>query len=261
MPAMLPPDYHGGRYDGSVQNSDLSGKEFDDIVSRVEKVHQRWNNRLTFPITKLSECYLGGHVGIHLDCSFRGSDVFGQGKFSISIANYSDDVLGTGASGEFKVCAGVNDNEFPVLIESVHIVNDAERIIDRVAPSLVWLESFDDSENVGIRNALYFSVVSAQFVFRKRFVPKNRELNGGVVVASRLRAGEVPHDMIQAGAQMVHDLTGKDTESLRNRQCFVIVNRFLPALRVWLGNSWVLAFTEELGDFIVEIDDTLIGPL
>jgi hypothetical protein len=40
----------------------------------------------------------------------------------------------------------------------------------------------------------------------------------------------------------------------------MIVNCFLPSLGIWVGDNWVFAVAEEFQNFVVEIEDILIGP-
>lgn len=255
-------DRRGGSSGRSVSRRqlDLSGEQFDNIIHRVQQVSQRWDNKLTFPITKLSERYLRGDINLNLECSLGSGDLGPGKRFSISITKYGQNVLDRSAGRKKQVRVGINNHEFPVLVESVHIVNDAQRVIDGVIPSLVWLVPLNESENIGIRNALYFSVISSQFVFRQR-LPKNGELNGVLVKSSRFGTGKLPDDMIQARPQVMNDLSAENAKPLRDFEAAMIINRFLPSLTIWLGDSWVLAFTKECDDFVVQINDTLIGPL
>ena len=60
---------------------------------------------------------------------------------------------------------------------------------------------------------------------------------------------------------MVDDFTGKYAEKQWDRLRLVIVKDFLPRLRTWIGNDWVLAALDEGVDLGIQIGDVLIGPL
>lgn len=147
-----------------------------------------------------------------------------------------------------------------MLIKSVHIVNDAEGIIQRAVTSLVRLEFVDSVADVRIRNSLYVSVITGRFVFRRSAL-KDGELDSVLVVAPVSETGEMPSDMVQARPKMMNDLAAQNPETDRDKQVMMIIGRCLPLLIIWIGENWVFAATEEADDLTVEIDDVLVGPL
>ena len=52
-----------------------------------------------------------------------------------------------------------------MFVEPVHVVDDAKGLVSSIGPSTVRLQSGDQFSDVRICNSLYFSVVSARFVF------------------------------------------------------------------------------------------------
>jgi len=147
-----------------------------------------------------------------------------------------------------------------MLVKSVHVVDDAERVINGTVPSMVWLESLDESLNADTSDSFYFSLIGRQFIFIPRFRGQERESNRVFVVPSIIRAGEVPGDVVQARPQMVNDLATQHAEPDRNCKVSMIVDRFLPTLSIWIGNDWVFATTEKDTDLSAQIDDVLIRP-
>src|SRR5580658_262385 len=84
------------------------------------------------------------------------------------------------ANRVLTVCLSKGSNpscKLPVFIKSVHIVDDAKGVIFEIAPSLVWLHVPNEAENLSSHNPLYFSLVSADFLFRDWLFPKDREFN------------------------------------------------------------------------------------
>ncbi|WP_183790635.1 hypothetical protein [Tunturiibacter gelidoferens] len=52
--------------------------------------------------------------------------------------------------------------------------------------------------------------------------------------------------MIKAGSQVVDNLSAQNAKTQRDGEIAMIVNRLLPFLRIWIGNSWVFAAVEKL---------------
>jgi hypothetical protein len=240
--------------------SHLNSEHSDRIIDGIKQLHERWNNKLSVPVSELGERYLRSNLSVVLYCSLRDAQFSGGHRFSLTILKHIGDDFQTGSGREREISATCDDHQFPVFIESVHVVDDTNQVVCGVGTSEVWLEAINESEDVGTRNALYFSLVSAQFVFRKRRLPKNRELKCFRVIAPRFRCGEVPNNVIQARPQVMDDLSTKHTESFGECQCSMVIERFLPSLSVWLGNNWVLAFSEESENLTMQVDDILVGP-
>jgi hypothetical protein len=142
-------------------------------------------------------------------------------------------------------------------------VHDANGVVFSVAPSLVGLQFPDEVENSGISDSLYFSLVSATFVFRKRkrVLSEYRELDRVLMFDSVLGAGEMPCNVVKVGTKMMNGLPTQDAKTNRDGKISMVVNSILPLLRVWIGDDWILASFEENVDLPLKIEDVLIGPL
>jgi len=254
---------HDRGSDGSVSQGEeflqLSGEQISDIANSVQKMRERWDNKLVFPISKLGERYLGGDLAIVFDCSLKRPNIFSGDRFSLCVSRYDPDKV-CGELGEFNARAGRNDDQLPVLIKSVHVMDDAERVIDSGSPALVRLEFFDQGPNSDVRNSMYFSLVSSQIVFRHR-LGENRKLQRVLVQGLAGVVGENPDNVIERRTQVMDNFSSQNTKPLGDRQVPVIVNHLLPLLVVGIGDNWVLAGLKECEDFVMKIDDVLIGPL
>lgn len=259
MPAMLPPDYHGGGHDGSVQNSDLSSKEFDDITDSVKQIHKRYNDKSRI-LSKISELYLGKHLRIVLDCSLCDPKFGRRERFALTVSRdqVNDFLVGIGReNGIADRCA---DSQFPVFIESVHVVDDGKGIGNSVGGVVVRLQVVNELPNPRVIHSLYLSVKSSQIIF----VGRSREdgkCESVFMISSGSSVREVPDNVIEARSQMMNDLARKNAESQRDRQLLVIVKRLLPELVVWMGQDWVLAGFKECDDLSVQVDDVFVGPI
>lgn len=250
----------------SIRCSGQTGEHIDSFHNRIEQLHQRWDNKLTFPLAYLGKRYLRGDYGILIDYSTgQGQFVAGKNISCLSIAVLDKDAIGfdphAGQNGHIRTT--VDNHQLPVLVESVHIVHDANGVVFSVAPSLVGLQFPDEVENSGISDSLYFSLVSATFVFRKRkrVLSEYRELDRVLMFDSVLGAGEMPCNVVKVGTKMMNGLPTQDAKTNRDGKISMVVNSILPLLRVWIGDDWILASFEENVDLPLKIEDVLIGPL
>jgi hypothetical protein len=120
-----------------VPEGDLNlGRENrDKSVDLIKKLHEARDRRLRLPLTKLPERYLRGDYAIVFNCS-GGGGVLGNGKFSLSVECDLSGNLGH-RGGESDQSGGIDNDKLPVLIETIHVVDDEKRIIGNIGPSIV----------------------------------------------------------------------------------------------------------------------------
>lgn len=250
-----------GRSVPENESSNLRGEDRDKCADLIEKFKQARNHRLSLPLTKLPERYTRGDFSIILNCSTdRG--MIGLGKFALCIQFHSVIQFGH-TRREVDFSTGINDDKVPVLIESIHVVDDEKRLISSVGPSLVRLNIFDPSEHPSVLNTFYFSVVKFDVVTLHGFGLKHRKFDGILGLDSLFissKTGEVPDDMVKAGSKLMNDFSCKDAETQWNALSSMVVDRFLPHLGIFMGDGWVLATVDESLDFGMQVDDILIGP-
>jgi hypothetical protein len=150
------------------KRSKLSSEKLDHTIGGVQQLHQRWNNRFRLPLSELGERYLRGDLSIILDCSQRGEALSSRQRFSLVMRQDGGDCVHANARRKGQTRARCHDCEFPMLIESVHIVDDANGIVRSITPSLVWLQLFNQGQHSRVSDALYFSLVSGLFFFRRK---------------------------------------------------------------------------------------------
>ena len=242
-------------------NLDQNCEQINPLNDSLVQLHERWKNRLVFPFTELGKRYLRQDYSIVLDCSTSQSPFGISDRFSLVASSNRTHNINTCTRRKEEVRASANNYELPVLVESIHIVDDAERVIPSIAPSLVWLHIFDTLEDFGFRDSLYFSVVNARFIFRAGKLPENRKFDGIFMLLPVGVAGEMPDDVVETRTQVVNDLAAQDAPTQRKLEASVIVNRILPFLRVWIGNDWIFASFKEDSDFAIKVDDILVGPI
>src|ERR1039457_958681 len=224
------------------------------------QLQEAWDNKLVFPLAELGKRYLRRDFGVLLDCSVNHRTLGIAEYFSLAILSNCDNNLNSCACRNDDTRTRVNDCEFPVLIKSVHIMDDTKGIAFSIAPSVVWLHVSNKVENLGIRNSLYFSLISANFLFRKRLFREDRELDGVFPFEPVFGAGKVPSDVIETGSQVMDDFATQHAKTWRYGETTMVVKRLLPLLRVHIGEDWILASFEESPDSTVKINDVLVGP-
>ena len=109
-------------------------------------------------------------------------------------------------------------------------------------------------------NSLYFSVVSADFIFTDRPFDTDGKFYGVFTGAPVLRAGELPDDMIQARSEVVNDLPGEHRKSWRNGLLGKVYSCLSERLNIVATTNSVFAFLEKPNDLRLKITDTLVGP-
>ncbi len=242
--------------------SNLTCENIDRITNGIRELRKHWDNRLTFPLADLGERYLRGDLSILLDCASHYGKLGGRRSFSLRVLRQgiNHPRIKYGSGGKCDIGATDDNDQFSVLIESVHIMNNAQRVADRVVSSLVWLQLPDEMRNISISDSLYFSVITGKFIFRGWGINQHRKPDGVLVIPPISDTGEIPGDMIQTRPQVMNDLSAQNSETNRNGEVSMIIHRFLPFLRIWIGNDWVFAGSKEAVDLSIEIADILIGP-
>lgn len=166
------------------------------IADRVQEIRERWNNRLTFPLTKLGERYVRGQLQLRL----RGQ--CGITPFFLSIERRDHEGAQDGErEAECHIPIGHDENEGVVFVFTVKLVENGEWIVRRIR-SIVRLEPFENATRIFGQDSLYFSTITGDFVFTPRLLSSSRESDPSLMVKSILVTGEQPSDVIQAGPQV-----------------------------------------------------------
>ena len=131
--------------------------------------------------------------------------------------------------------------------------------IERVIPSLVWLETFDRLNSL-IPHSLYFSLKSG-FVGFGTEVPfedwERRVFGGGAVV----RNDESLRQVIQRGSEILNSISDDGADRAGNRCSLLHDVNDLVGLEVCLSDNFIRVRTDKLLQGNTTILDVLIGPL
>ena len=245
---------------GSPERIEVSvTTQADDIKDRVAQLRERWDNKLRFPFSELGKHYVRGDATIVLKCALRDPALISAKLFTLTISFENSTNAGGEGAGIHSACRQ-DDSDFPMLITTIHIVNDTDEVIARVW-SRVRLRLPDQIPYTLLRDALYFSFKSLDFVCGLGFCASDRKLNSifiGEPVGVRRK---MPDDVVETGSQMVRDLATNDAKCLGDSERRVIRTSVQELLRIYIGHSRVFAFFKENANAHIEIVDCLLGPL
>jgi len=238
--------------------SHIIGREqSDDILRDVQEIRERWNNRLVFPFTKLRERYLLGVLNFCLKCR-RGGDNF---LLITKAANALGEDNGQ-RDCDRSLEHWKNDDQCLMFIQTIQIIDDGQWLIKRLR-STVRLQLYDKSLRLDGSEALYFSIETGRFLFIPgiRRSSLNWERNTSPVRASVAIAGQSPRNVVKDGAQMVDNLSGQNSKSLRDVTIEMRLEPLFESLVVLMSDSAFGAeFIKERNNLSVEVDDVLFGP-
>jgi hypothetical protein len=151
-------------------------------------------------------------------------------------------------------------DKLSVLIDNVHLVDDEDRSIERVR-SVIRLKSPNEFKNGCAGNPLYLSFVTGKFVFIQRLFLKDGKSDSLRVISTVRFDGKLPRDMVEAGAQVMDDLSNENAESGWDNQPLMVLDCLKKSLVIVLGKRGILAFLEKPLNLSIKIDDVLAGPL
>lgn len=246
----------GGKERGKIQAQTSFEKFpelFDDKFSVVAKLSEAWNNRLVFSAPELPKRYMGRYLAIHL----HGLLILNERPraFCLLVIHERPECLGSELPAQNR-----KDNyEFPMLVESVHIVDDEKGTVLRVR-SNVWLKLLDECLRVNVRDSLYFSLISGKFVFANRRPVQHGKLDSIGMVNPVGIAGQLPDQVVITRPEMMDDLSCQNAKPEWDRSAQMIIGDYLKHLVILVWNDGVLALLEKGIDLPIEMTDTLIGP-
>jgi hypothetical protein len=236
-----------------VSTRELTNEQRDNISDGLGELRQRWNNRLVLPFTKLPERYLGGELRIHCHISSTRNVacklcVLVDFPYHVSI--------------KAQVESRINESQLPMLICSVHLMNDKKGIIERIR-SFVRLQTLDQCFG-SFADSLYLSIVSGKFMFLScdslGVFPVDRELNMDFIGDTQRLGRKLKGEMIERCSKMVNNFSSQNAKPERDFPVDVFTSELQERLIVVLYPDRCGAIVEPNVDFPIEIDDILIGP-
>lgn len=232
---------------------------FTDASNIVQQLRERWNNRLSFPLAEVGKRYIESRIRVLLNCQCDERILPGGQLPTLSVSP-NGSMKFRRIAGNRYIHRGNNQGQFPVLTEPVHIVDDKQRVIQRVR-SFMGLEFLDEIDCPQMFHSTYFSFKIRNFVFRNGSFPQNGEGNRALVFGGLIgTVGKRPDNVIERRPEVVDNFSGQNAEPEGNPQLSVVLKCLLQSLVISIGDDWVFASVKEPIDFGLKIDDILVGP-
>jgi hypothetical protein len=232
-----------------------SGNDANDFVIQL---HHRWNNSLKFPPSEVGERYCRDDLGVVLKLSVKVGVQVNVYSLLITRGELLDDLV-SDFGLHLKRSRGEAQDEFSVLIDNVYIVDREQGAIDRIG-GVVRLKRFDQAQNVGVCNSLYFSFTSLNVVFVDWPRFENGEFDSLEMLSPVGFAGELPNNMVKTRPQVMRNLADENTEAQRDVSLAVVLHSLSEKLQIVLWQNGVLAFFKKPIDLDLKIEDVLVGP-
>lgn len=251
----------------------LTLEQLDRLDGCIAEMNEAWNDRFDFARPEILKRYLVSEICIHLQFRVHFGKMdsqdfcatwFGPQKQVGPLIGFNAVDLRVGHLSAEMDCVGnmggANRNrEKLMLVGNVEVVDDSKGGIEnRIAEIgvLVRLQALDDRLSAA-GDALYYSALFGLFKFC--LIEADRELSfeGGRVVPFE---HECPNQMVKAGTQVVDYLANQNRETQGDG---LPVRGEGARLRFMIDVSHdeIVVRMNKSGDFVVEILDTLVGPL
>jgi hypothetical protein len=252
--------------------------EFDSetlnrFAREAEQFAQRVDNGGFFPVPELSKRYLSGDVSFYVRLNWEhGINPAGLNFPWIMFTRAFHPCDRT----EANIKSVDDDHQFSMLVHNVHLVNEPKEIVRRVA-STVRLQTFDSSQRVCACDPLYFSTVTAKFLWlrdagvgavmgRRDLI--DREFDLLHEPDARFGRRELPRNMIETRSEVMDNFTAENCEARLNSALDDVLFDSLERFTILVGPNWLLPLKVDLGhtinesgDFPIQIEDIFVGPV
>lgn len=231
----------------------IASEQIDPTGDSIQKMRQRFNNRLLFPLTELPKRYIRGDLEICLLCN--------NGPVNFYVVMCMNDNGSCDRESHSHVEPGDNQNQVVMLINTVQFMNDGERIVGRLR-SMARLELIDKAKRIGIGDPLYLSAVTGNRIFIPRLPFSDDGKSNLPLIGKPVSiAGKHPSDMVEARPEMMDNLSSNHAETRGDFAVCPKLKQFLDSISVFIAGGAVWASIQEGIDLGIEIEDILIGPV
>jgi hypothetical protein len=255
MPAMLPPDYHGGRHDGSVHYVDLREESFksweyavtDELVYLVNPFNVLGNAGL-IP----SEIYLKGDAWIEMHFLLKGDGSHGYTAIIESLSlDKSGFVRGQVSKSDIH-CTAIRRDP-PMFVEITHLVKPPQRVCFKGIPSMVRLKRFDLT-NSPIRDS-FGKVMEPLSCFG---IPNLHDWKLRPFWEA-CQPGQTPDQLVKRGSHAVKNVAD-DQRNLRGNVLELKVNDMQSPFKVIFNGKSVGFRENKVADFQLQVMKMFLRP-
>jgi hypothetical protein len=187
-------------------------KEAHNITRSVRQLVEDWNHQLSCPPSGIPERYIRSDLAVLIKLSFERG-----GKRAACTAHIALELPSEGelVVGEHGKSLSVDNHQFAVLIDNVHMMDDRNQGVFRIIrTSTVRLKPHDDLASAKGGDSLYFSYYLGvpEFLSWPRF--KHGKFNVAPIPAFAVRnRRDLPHEMVQARSKVMGNFASKHAES------------------------------------------------
>jgi hypothetical protein len=231
----------------------------------ITKLLEAWDNRLSFPLTKLLQRYLHNWITLKLDVrtiwaegesdQFRAT--FGSLHEAAGRPNtgYHEITLVASHPNIFSLSDCANNDQEPMLVGIAQISQNPEQVGVNIGAIPVWLERSDDI-GTSIGDALDLPLSDDSFVFLSGAT--NRKLMSVRGLAS-VEQHKLPDQMIKDRTQLVDNLS-RDYRKNNWRALSHQEQCALAGIRVFLMDDSISVTLKKQTDISGELANVRIGP-
>lgn len=239
--------------DLSVNEVTQNAKLLTDIYNEVIELRESLNKRLDFPPTEILERYLRNDLGIALELS--GNINGHTARFSAIVTNIPINHVRCDGN---STCRNA-DGDVSMFVVDVQLVKNDQRMVDRVR-GIIGLKILDENQGSRIGDSLYMSLVtgSSRFLSWPHF--RNGKFDLCWLGDSVPLVRELPDNVVETGSKVVQDFPGEHVKTNRNDALSMVRNCLERSLSIVISPSGVIVFLEESRDFLLKIEDVLLGP-
>ena len=244
----------------------------DDVLDKLNKLMERWNDRLTMNNLRLAERYFKAKLHILVHFRVGGIDeefvahlqrvqIVGGFKeqvelredrqFPRQLRHVPQDV-GTDVNAPE---GRPNGYQQAVLVGVIQFMEHPELMS---LPTLVRLDRANRFYS-GLRQALYFSGAIG-FVFRGSVLNRKVDMAAGIAGCKRADHEELEREMVQGAAEAVNGVASENGEASRRVPDARDIVDWFSRVRIALGPDFIRVGVEECADDAIQVMDVLFGP-
>lgn len=240
-------------------------ERLDRVAGKLDKLNERWNNRLTLDNLALAKRYIKGELRVVVDfhaggCCLKEYCAVFQRKLPISRSEEDGGKLHVLAEQFRHFGTHVDANapmrrpdrdDHPVFVQNVELVDQPQCLI---VPSVVWLEPLDCVDSV-LGRSLY---VTRNFGFKFLGCREDGKLRLSYVTGAQ--GNDLAREKIKCGAKVVDGVADGAAQADGDILLDPYAEKAISSLRIVVSDDFVGVSGEECTDVSPQISDVAFGP-
>lgn len=235
---------------------EFTAEPSDNIPHSVQQECERWaNGHIPLP-AKVLKHYRRGEMELCLLCRRDAC------KFFVHIIARGNRKAAKNRERErsHALPGGVDNGQGAVFVYAVKIVNDQQRIVQRI-PSVIRLAPLNEVASLAGAHSFYLEAkYPSKFRCTRRFFAENGECNRSPMCTPVGLDGERPRDVVERRAEIVRHLAGDNSETGRNLPPLIEVYEFVNSLVPIVTDRGAGTVFQEHSNLGIELLDIFLGP-